>query len=122
MASEPGGLFINLQKLDLHKYAQRPLLSRVLCDYIIYVEHNMRRALELAAAATKECNFEDWWWKARLGKAYYQLGLLRDAEKQLASALKAQVTTVVLMAESVQAFCASTRLEAVSLKPQLNHV
>eukprot|EP00913_Durusdinium_trenchii_P023993 g22534.t1 len=31
---------------------------------------------------------EDWWWKARLGKAYYQLGLLRDAEKQFKSALK----------------------------------
>lgn len=31
---------------------------------------------------------QDWWWKARLGKCYYQLGLLRDAEKQFKSALK----------------------------------
>lgn len=30
---------------------------------------------------------QDWWWKARLGKCYYQLGLLRDAERQFKSAL-----------------------------------
>ena len=122
---------------------------RVLCDYIVYVDHNMRKALELAAAATQvctsvadepplvgsplvqaqphscqlacnlgpashagvlphvrtcmsapplmvpcarqACGYEDWWWKARLGKAYYQLGLLRDAEQQLASSLRNQV-------------------------------
>lgn len=38
-----------------------------------------------------QADFSDWWWKARLGKAYYQLGLLRDAEKQLKSSLKNQV-------------------------------
>ena len=30
------------------------------------------------------------WWKARLGKAYYQLGLFRDAEKQFKSSLRDQ--------------------------------
>lgn len=30
---------------------------------------------------------QDWWWKARLGKCYYQLGLLRDAERQFKSSL-----------------------------------
>ncbi len=34
---------------------------------------------------------QDWWWKARLGKCYYQLGLLREAEKQLRSSIKQQV-------------------------------
>lgn len=34
---------------------------------------------------------QDWWWKARLGKCYYQLGLLRDAERQFVSSLKNQV-------------------------------
>ena len=34
---------------------------------------------------------QDWWWKARLGKCYYQLGLMRDAEKQFRSSLKNQV-------------------------------
>lgn len=51
----------------------------------------MQKALELAAYATTECGYTDWWWKERLGKAYYQLGMLRDAEKQLASAAKNQV-------------------------------
>lgn len=31
---------------------------------------------------------QDWWWKARLGQCYLRLGLLRDAEKQLSSALR----------------------------------
>lgn len=40
---------------------------------------------------------QDWWWKARLGKCYYQLGMLRDAEKQFLSALKtADMVTIVL--------------------------
>ena len=34
--------------------------------------------------------FQDWWWKARLGKCYHKLGLFRDAEKQFKSAIKDQ--------------------------------
>lgn len=49
-----------------------------------------RKALELCAEATKEHDFKDWWWKARLGKCYYKLGLYRDAEKQLRSSIKVQ--------------------------------
>ena len=86
----------------------------------------MWQALELAAEATIQADYKDWFWKvarpllgmpaaracapvlrararagrrlasrrkrtqARLGKAYYQLGLYRDAEKQFKSALKSQ--------------------------------
>eukprot|EP00879_Flechtneria_rotunda_P021995 GHRR01023196.1.p1 GENE.GHRR01023196.1~~GHRR01023196.1.p1 ORF type:complete len:416 (+),score=162.18 GHRR01023196.1:766-2013(+) len=89
-AAAAGGPFIVPERLDLRKYAARPNLARVLCDYIIYVDHNMRKALELAAYATNEVGFTDWWWKERLGKAYYQLGMLREAEKQLTSAAKNQ--------------------------------
>lgn len=40
---------------------------------------------------------QDWWWQARLGKCYYQLGMLREAEKQFVSALKyADMMTLVL--------------------------
>merc|ERR1711990_1258312 len=68
MRSEPGGPFINVDKLDLRKYATRPALAKVLCDYIIYHDHNPRKALELAALATQHVEYKDWWWKARLGK------------------------------------------------------
>ena len=46
-------------------------------------------------------DFSDWWWKARLGKCYYQLGLLRDAESQFASSLKNQemISTVQVWGE-----------------------
>ena len=99
MLSDPHGPFINVDRLDLRKYAARPALAKVLCDYLLYHEHNPKKALELAALATVSCSFGDWWWKARLGKAYYQLGLLRDAERQFKSALKEQrmvVTTLEL--------------------------
>jgi tetratricopeptide repeat protein 8 len=88
MACEPGGPFIQLDRIDLSKYASRPLLARCLCDYIIYAEHNVKRALELCAEATTSAEYQDWWWKSRLGKCYYQLGLLRDAEKQFQSSLQ----------------------------------
>lgn len=46
---------------------------------------------------------QDWWWKARLGKCYYQLGMLREAEKQFLSALKSadMVTTVLELSKVV---------------------
>lgn len=88
MLMEPGGPFINVDKLDLRKYATRPALAKVLCDYILYHDHNPKKALELCALATVHAEYKDWWWKARLGKCYYQLGLLRDAEKQFKSAIK----------------------------------
>lgn len=88
MRSEPGGVFINVDRLDLKKYAYRPTIAKCLCDYLLYVEHNPRKALELAAEATRASEFKDWWWKARLGKCYYQLGMYRDAERQFKSALK----------------------------------
>lgn len=88
MLTEPGGLFINVDKLDLRKYATRPALAKVLCDYIIYIDHKPRKALELCSLATVHAEYKDWWWKARLGKCYYKLGLFRDAEKQFKSAIK----------------------------------
>ena len=88
MLSEPSGIFIDVDRLDLARYARRPHIAKALCDYLLYHDHNPRKALELAAKATAAAGFDDWWWKARLGKCYYQLGLLRDAERQFRSALR----------------------------------
>lgn len=80
------------------------------------------RVLGLTAWACIQADFKDWWWKARLGKCYYQLGmcrvlcclvvrccwsltwelgagLYRDAERQFRSANREQpmvVTTLEL--------------------------
>ena len=94
MNASNSSMFIDAEKLDLKRYATRPALAKALCDFILYHDHNPRKALELAAEATKACNYKDWWWKARLGRCYYQLGLLRDAEKQYLSAIKDQVVGV----------------------------
>lgn len=34
--------------------------------------------------------FEDWYWKVALGKCYFRLGMMRDAEAQFKSAIKQQ--------------------------------
>jgi len=87
-AARNSDTFIDVDRLDMRKYALRPSIARALCDYLIYHDANPRKALELAAEATEKNQFKDWWWKARLGKCYYQLGLFRDAEKQFKSAIK----------------------------------
>lgn len=147
----PGGPHINVQRLNLEKYArERPLVAKLLCDYLLYVEHRPKLALELCTAALKPPPTpqqmqmqqqqgaglplappgarsavpggstiglppmrtpmagtgqpsqpqvqlyreqagiptpQDWWWKERLGKSYYQLGVLREAEKHFKAAL-----------------------------------
>ena len=84
------GKLVDIDKLNIKKYAAKQGLAMVLTDYLLYVEHNTRKALELCAEATKYHEFKSWWWKARLGKCYYKMGLLRDAEKQLRSSIKSQ--------------------------------
>jgi tetratricopeptide repeat protein 8 len=71
-------------------YDKRPALAKALMDFILYHDHNPKKALELAAEATKAADYKDWWWKVRLGKCYYQLGMFREAERQYKSALKHQ--------------------------------
>jgi tetratricopeptide repeat protein 8 len=74
LASSTTGALVDVEKLNVKKYAQRNGLAMVLTDYLLYVEHNTRKALELCAEATKENDFKNWWWKARLGKCYFKLG------------------------------------------------
>lgn len=88
MLSQQDGPFINLARLNLAKYALIPTLAKPLFEYIMYHENNIRIALDLAAKSSEACQFNDWWWKVQLGKCYYKIGLLRDAEKQFRSALK----------------------------------
>jgi tetratricopeptide repeat protein 8 len=88
MLSTPDGPFVNVARLDLRKYAARPAIARALFDYIWYVDHDHRKALELAAAATVDAKYSDWMWKVCLGKSYCSLGLYREAEAQLRSATK----------------------------------
>ena len=67
MRSEPGGPFVDANKLDFKKYSQRQPLAKVLTDYILYHDHNPKCALELAALSTVVCDYKCWWWKSRLG-------------------------------------------------------
>jgi tetratricopeptide repeat protein 8 len=118
LAAEAGGPFIKAARLDLRKYAARPTLAAVLCDYLLYVEHDMKTAAELSALAvahskgggrpggggggggggdTDAQGGGSWWWRARLGKCYYHLGLIREAERQFQLSLEQQVRSAALV-------------------------
>lgn len=76
--SSTSGALLDVDKLDVKKYARRTGMAMVITDYLIYVEHNVRKALEMCAEATKDYDFKSWWWKARLGKCYFKLGTASD--------------------------------------------
>ncbi|NWV85077.1 TTC8 protein, partial [Dasyornis broadbenti] len=101
MLTNPDGPFINLSRLNLTKYAQKPKLAKALFEYIFHHENDVKNALDLAALATENAQFKDWWWKVQIGKCYYRLGLYREAEKQFKSALKQQdmVDTILYLAK-----------------------
>ncbi|KAH9519653.1 Tetratricopeptide repeat protein 8 [Bulinus truncatus] len=88
MLSTPDGPFINIGRINFSKYAARATLAKGLFEYIFHHENDVRNALELAALATEAFQYSDWWWKVALAKCYFRLGMYRDAEKQLRSALK----------------------------------
>ena len=85
-----GDKFINPDTINYKKYSKKPILSKILIDFLLYSEHNPRRALDLASLSTEYHNYNDWFIKLRLGQCYYQLGMYRDSEKQLLSSLKLQ--------------------------------
>jgi tetratricopeptide repeat protein 8 len=52
MLSE-GATFINPDRMDMKHQAAKPAEAKALMDYLLYHEHNPKKALELAAEATK---------------------------------------------------------------------
>jgi tetratricopeptide repeat protein 8 len=55
-------------KLNAKNVAKKRHIAKAVVDYLIYVESNFRRALEIASEATAIAGFNDWWWKSRIGK------------------------------------------------------
>lgn len=101
MLTNPDGPFINISRLNLAKYAGKANLAKTLFEYIFHHENDVKTALDLAALATEQSQFKDWWWKVQIGKCYYRLGLYREAEKQFKSAIKQQemVDTILYLAK-----------------------
>ena len=78
---QTNGQFIMADKLNAKNVAKKKHIAKAVVDYLIYVESNFRRALDIAAEATQMTNYEDWWWKARVGKCQFKMGMIKDAEK-----------------------------------------
>ncbi|CAD5225460.1 unnamed protein product [Bursaphelenchus okinawaensis] len=80
--------FLNLSRLNIDKYAADPTVNRYLFEYVFLHEGDMKTAHQIAASATKAAEYGDWYWKNQLGKCYYRLGMLREAERQFSSSLR----------------------------------
>ena len=52
MMSQHGGPFIDVDRLDLRKYAARPSIAKALCDFLLYHDHNPRKCVGLLPAAS----------------------------------------------------------------------
>jgi tetratricopeptide repeat protein 8 len=94
---QSGAQFIVADKLNAKSVAKKRHIAKAIVDYLIYVESNYRRALDIASEATVLTNYQDWWWKARIGKCQFKMGMIKDAERQFISALKDQhmITTQI---------------------------
>ena len=46
------GEFIQADKLNAANIAKKKHIAKSVCDYLIYVDNNFRRALDIAACAT----------------------------------------------------------------------
>ncbi|CAI5764374.1 repeat 8 [Podarcis lilfordi] len=124
MLTNPDGPFINVSKLNLNNYAQKPKLAKALFEYIFHHENDVKNALDLAAYGTQHAQFKDWWWKVQIGKCYYRLGLYREAETQFKSALRQQdmVDTVLYLAKEMNNISAAAECYKDVLKQDNTHV
>lgn len=57
LSSNSAGPMVDVERLNVQKYATRTGLAMAVTDYLLYVEHNTRKALELCAEATKAVSF-----------------------------------------------------------------
>uniref|UniRef100_A0A673UZN7 Tetratricopeptide repeat domain 8 n=1 Tax=Suricata suricatta TaxID=37032 RepID=A0A673UZN7_SURSU len=124
MLTSPDGPFINLSRLNLTKYAQKPKLAKALFEYIFHHENDVKTALDLAALSTEYSQYKDWWWKVQIGKCYYRLGMYREAEKQFKSALKQQemVDTFLYLAKEMNNISSAAEYYKEVLKQDNTHV
>nr|CAD2161202.1 unnamed protein product [Meloidogyne enterolobii] len=101
MLSKSENAFINLARLNVAKYARDKTVNRSLFDYVFLHEADMRTSQQIATIAQRNSNDEeqDWFWPNQLGKCYYRMGMIRDAENQFLLSLQRcpMVETFVLL-------------------------
>ena len=76
-----GDQFIMADKLNPKNVAKKKHIAKAVVDYLIYVEMNYRRALDIASEATEVVQFNDWWWKARIAKCQFKMGMIKESER-----------------------------------------
>jgi tetratricopeptide repeat protein 8 len=91
---ELSGNQINTKRLNMQSIGKKPPLALAIAEHLLYLEANPKTTLELGAECSKVNGYVDWWWKYMIGKAYFKLGLFREAERQLKSSIENQSMVV----------------------------
>ncbi|OXA61828.1 tetratricopeptide repeat protein 8 [Folsomia candida] len=86
--------FINVSRLNLHKYGREDALAKPLFEYLFYVENDAKRALELATVGSRSTNVPSWWWEVQLALCWLRLGQPRTAEKHFRASLAIEAMLV----------------------------
>lgn len=66
-------LSLNVADINPKTVIKRRSVAKAVVDYLFYVEKNFRKMLEICSEGTIASNFNDWWWKFKLGKCYYKV-------------------------------------------------
>ena len=77
---QSGGSFLNVERLNVDKYAKMVNISKSLFEYIFHNQNNVRVALNLATKANLVAMNLDWWWKVN----FYQFKVIETIESQVA--------------------------------------
>ena len=79
---------LNISDINAKSIVKKKSLCKAVVDFLYYVDNNFKKCLEICSEGTAYYNYQDWWFKYKLGKIYNRLGILTEAEKQLQSSLK----------------------------------
>jgi hypothetical protein len=69
-----------VEKINIKQVAKKEQVARGVEDYLLFVVQDNRKAIELAAECTELYSYQDWWWKDRLARGYFRLGMYKEAE------------------------------------------
>jgi len=73
--------FLNISRLNLEKYAEDEIQSKILFEHIFNVHQDYRLALTLAENANSYSNENDSYWKMAMALCNLRLGMIRKAEE-----------------------------------------
>eukprot|EP00767_Chilomastix_cuspidata_P002771 gnl/Chilomastix_cuspidata/2899.p1 GENE.gnl/Chilomastix_cuspidata/2899~~gnl/Chilomastix_cuspidata/2899.p1 ORF type:complete len:457 (+),score=238.48 gnl/Chilomastix_cuspidata/2899:258-1628(+) len=88
LASSLGIGGVDLSRLEVARYVSRPVFARLIIEFLLGVQRNPARALDLLTQLAEEGRGADWYLHYRTGCAFLRLSNLKEAERALKRAAR----------------------------------